>query len=69
MKTCEKCRRISSTKEKLNRIIVQTREKVYVNKFLDKQGNEKEKITTGYETVKELNICNDCYENLKGKTL
>ena len=53
--------KITKPNEKLNRLVVQTKDKTYVNKFIDKNGKECEKTTTGYEIAKEINVCKECF--------
>ena len=60
---CERCKRITKPGEKQHKKIVQTRQKTYVN--IDKRG--KEKKTIGSEIVKEINICEECFEITKGE--
>ena len=61
MYKCERCNKTSKTGDKLNKIVVQTREKTYLNPDgFDKQGKLKYKISYGNEIVKELNVCNEC---------
>ena len=64
MYKCQKCGKVTKPHEKLNRLVTQTREKTYVNKFIDRYGNECEKITTGNEIVKEINVCGKCFEEV-----
>lgn len=64
MYKCEKCGKITKPHEKLNRLVIQTRDKTYVNKFIDKNGKECEKITKGYEIAKEINVCKECFERV-----
>jgi len=53
MYKCEKCGKISQTKEKCNIVPVETRTKVYDNG------------TTGTETVKEQKLCGGCDEQTR----
>lgn len=52
---CEKCKRTTKPYEKMTRQVVTTRNKTYVNNIGDH-----EKITEGYETVKEISLCEKC---------
>ena len=57
---CQKCKQTTKPNEKLNKVVIATREKEYTNKFIDKNGREQVKITYGTEIVKELNLCEKC---------
>ncbi len=57
---CQKCKQTTKPNEKLNKVVIATREKEYTNKFIDKNGREQVKITNGTEIVKELNLCEKC---------
>ncbi len=59
---CEKCERITRPGEKQHKKVVETREKIYKNE--DKHGNIK--TSKGAEIVKEINICEECYEKENG---
>lgn len=59
---CNKCKRITEPGEKLNKMVTKIRERNYVNKILNKYGKEVEKESTGYEIVKEINVCDKCYD-------
>ena len=58
MLKCEKCGRITEPNEKQHKKIVKTRERIYKNQ--DKYGNTK--TSKGFEIVKEINICEECFE-------
>jgi len=66
---CSKCNKVSKAGEKINKVVTQTRNKTYKNIVLDYKGKivynretklPVEKISAGYETVKEENRCGDC---------
>lgn len=48
---CKKCKRITEPRENSNKIVVEKREKEYKNQ---------DKITYGWEIVKEITVCNSC---------
>lgn len=58
---CEKCNKISKPREKMHKVITETREKVYENKIKTKNG-ESIKETFGTEIVKEISLCENCYK-------
>lgn len=62
MYKCQICGKQTRPHQKINRIVTETRERNYINEFKDKKGNKREKISTGYEIVKELNVCNECFK-------
>ena len=53
---CQMCGKVTEPKEKQYKKIIKTRSKTYHN--LNKYG--KEKISKGSETVKEINVCEEC---------
>ena len=55
---CDKCKKITKPGEKQHKKVIQTRKKEYHNE--DKWGNDK--VSVGYETVKEINLCEKCAE-------
>lgn len=59
---CQKCKQTTKPNEKLNKVVIATREKEYTNKFIDKNGREQVKITNGFEIVKEICVCKKCLE-------
>ena len=59
---CEECSKITQPNEKQHKKVVETREKTYKNE--DKYGNIK--TTKGFETVKEINICEECFQKTNG---
>lgn len=61
MYKCQKCGRLTKPGEKQNKLVVQTREKTYINKVIENK-REIEKVTTGFEIAKEINVCDKCYE-------
>jgi hypothetical protein len=56
---CQRCDKVTEPCESPERIVVKTRPKVYYSK--NKYGESYE-TGRGYETVKEILICRDCYE-------
>ena len=63
---CEKCQKNSKPYEKLHKYPVEVRNKIYQNEL--KEGRKIKIITScGYEIVKELNVCESCYCELKQK--
>lgn len=58
---CEQCGKITKAGEKQNKKVVETRKRIYC--YIDKKGNEK--VSEGSEIVKEINICEECFEALK----
>ena len=57
---CQNCGRNSRPHEKPVRVVIETREKEYVNKWYSRRKKEHEKITYGTEIVKEKVICERC---------
>ena len=52
---CEKCKKTTKPYEKMTRQVIAKRNKTYVNNV-----DGQEKITEGYETVKEISLCEKC---------
>jgi len=69
MYKCQKCGKVTNPGEKLNKIVTATREKIYTNPILgkdgklvkDRFGNILEKITHGTEICGELCVCDKCF--------
>ena len=62
---CEECKQVSKPREGCNRVIVETRPKVY---FILENGDPIE-VGRGQETVRERNLCGTCfaiYKSSKG---
>ena len=58
---CEKCNKITSPREKMTKVVTKTRDKTYTNIIgIDKDGNDKVKVTHGTEIVKEECLCENC---------
>lgn len=57
---CEKCGNTTKSGEKQNKKVIKTRQKEYHNE--DKYGNDK--VSKGYEIVKELNVCEKCLQKM-----
>jgi len=55
MYKCQSCKCISSPKEAANKVVLETRPQEYSNKV-----NDKIKVTSGYEIVKEVMLCKNC---------
>jgi hypothetical protein len=53
---CGRCHKTTKTGERANKLVIETREKVYYN---DEAGYSK-----GSEIVKEINICGRCKEKV-----
>ncbi len=64
---CQNCGKNSRPHEKPTKVVVETREKEYVNKYYSKKGKEHEKITYGTEIVKEKLLCDKCYRKVSEK--
>lgn len=56
---CEKCKRVTSPREKLHKITVLTRLKTYQNVYVFR-GKTRLFETTGEEIVKEISVCERC---------
>ena len=67
MYKCQKCNKTTTPHEKCNKVVVETRDKEYINEYENKWGNKKQKITNGYEIAKEINVCDECYSKMKGE--
>lgn len=61
MYICDKCKSNSKPREAQCHLVVQTRKKSYQNKYKTKKGY-RTKTSEGWEIVKELNLCGDCYD-------
>jgi hypothetical protein len=57
---CDKCNSISSIGDKENRVVVETRKKTYKNRIKTRRGH-RTKTSEGFETVREIKLCGDCY--------
>ena len=73
MFVCDKCKEVTALMEPCNRLVVETRPKVYrvvkiIENFKD-EGVKTEKVTetTGTEIVKELRLCSLCYAKSKNE--
>lgn len=53
---CELCGKTTKAGEKQTKKVIETRNKIYSNIL----PNGKEKISDGYEIVKEINVCEEC---------
>ena len=53
---CEKCKKSSSPREKENKIVVETRTKVYPDR------------NVGTEIVKEISVCSECLTHINNKS-
>jgi len=61
---CDKCKQSTQSREACNRLVVETRPKVYQQKvLLGEPPFQTEKIheSRGTEIVKELKLCGKCY--------
>ena len=61
---CSRCGRTTNPCEKLTKLVTDTKEKTYYNKFI-KKGKEIEKISHGYEILREIDLCERCAEEKK----
>ena len=61
MYRCQKCNNLSTAKEKQNKLVVETRNVSYTNKVIVNE-KPKEIQSTGWEIVREIKVCNSCYE-------
>ena len=55
---CQKCNKLTDPGKPQNKIVVETREKEYFER--NKYG-KLEVIGKGFEIVKEINVCENCY--------
>lgn len=55
---CEQCKNITRSGEKQHKKVIKTRDKIY--NYTDKHGNNR--TSKGKEIVKEINICEKCFE-------
>lgn len=63
MYKCNFCNKVSSPKEPLHRIVVETRDVSYVNQVRNEETDKLEElISYGFEIVREMNSCNTCKE-------
>lgn len=53
---CEKCKKVTVSKEKENKVVVSKRAKTYINEG---------RTTQGWEIEKEIKLCSNCYSNHK----
>ena len=51
----------------MNKLVVETRPKTYIQTFKDKAGFVRETRTHGHEIVKELKLCARCLTLRKGR--
>jgi len=59
---CEKCKKVSQIREKINNIVTEKRDKIY------RIDNGKDVIEVqGWEIVKEINVCRECYDKREVK--
>ena len=70
MYKCDNCGKITSTKEKQNKVeVVREREYTNVRHTFDpktRKSNKEYFTTTGHENAGELNFCNECFEKHNG---
>ena len=74
---CENCGKLTKAGEKSYKVIVETRPKKYnvdfvkiIKKHRPGKGRRKKKVrikkvTEGWEIVKEIKVCEECYRKLK----
>lgn len=58
MYNCDSCGKPSASREKQNKLVTKTREKIYRN--INKK-TKYERVTHGWETVKEIMLCDNCF--------
>lgn len=63
MYKCDKCHKVTKPGEKQHKKVIEVRNKTYY--YTDKNGQERR--TAGAEIVKEINICDECFEKEKLK--
>ena len=66
MYKCNKCKKTTRSGESQNKVITQKRERVYSTPIFDRFDNESERLTHGFEIIKEECFCNECYAKHKG---
>ncbi|NVM34010.1 MAG: hypothetical protein HWN81_00340 [Candidatus Lokiarchaeota archaeon] len=59
MYKCKKCKNFTELGEKMEKIVVKTRNKIYTK--INRRGHEIE-AGTGWEIVKEIEVCKACYK-------
>ena len=58
---CEKCGKVTQPGDKINKKVVETREREYTSIIgYDKNDKPIYKTSTGWEIVKEINVCDNC---------
>ena len=62
---CEKCNKITEPREKQNKIPILFRDKVYQYEITKPNGKTYFNTSYGKEIVKEINVCEECYEQYK----
>lgn len=59
---CDRCHKVTEPREKLNKYPIKFRDKIYQYEV----GKKKKIITTyGKEIVKEINLCDKCFAEVK----
>lgn len=58
---CDECGKTTAEGVGCHKVVVETRNKIYIERSKDKNGFEKESRNYGTEIVKEQNLCPTCY--------
>jgi hypothetical protein len=65
---CQKCKVLNPTRQPVNKVITERREKTYLNTYRKNQYSPlREFETIGWEIIKEIYTCPKCYTELTGK--
>ena len=62
---CQATGKLSKSKEKPIRIIVETRPMVYENRYKDEEDRWQVLRTEGFEIVREMVVCKEYYDSIK----
>jgi hypothetical protein len=66
---CDSCKKPTKPKEPCEKVVVETRHRVYRVRARDKHGLTREKEFHGEEIIREEKLCPRCFERLKGDQL
>lgn len=61
MYKCQACNVLSKENQSVNKLITEIRKKAYSNTVIAKKF-KKEKVTNGWEIVKEIQVCKSCFD-------
>lgn len=64
---CDKCSKFTAPGVPINKVVIETRHKVYEKIYRDKNGFVHTKRFEGKEIVKELNLCPICFTIVTGE--